>query len=422
MPNKRKRRRIVVLTILGLLIIAGVVVVIISGGRERVIAVQVEKVTRRNITQIVTGTGKIHPEVEVKISAEVSGEIIELPVKDGDSVKKGQLLVRIKPDFYIARKEAAEATLRSALAELEVAKANLSKAKSEYRRSEELYRKKLISDAEFEAVKTNYAIAKAQYSSARSRVEQARASVKQAKEDLAKTVIYSPIDGIVTKLNSEVGERVVGTSQMAGTVIMVVSDLSRMEARVDVSETDIVNVSIGDTAILSVDAYPDREFKGVVYEISNSAKTIGQGTQEEVVNFEVRIRILDKDVKLRPGMSVTADIETEKRYNVIAVPIQSITVRNPKEGKSGDLSSGDVMAGTRRNSKEKAREVVFIVEDGVARMVPVKRGISGELYVEIVEGLKGGEDVVVGSFRAINRELEDGTKVKIKKSRRRGWR
>jgi len=412
--NKRRKRRLIFAVLLGLIVVVSVVVGILSGGREKVVAVQVERVQRRDITQIVTGTGKIQPEVEVKISAEVSGEIVELPVKVGQKVKKGQLLVKIKPDFYVARKEAMEANLKSALAQLDIAKANLSKAESEFKRAEELYAKKLISDAEYEAARTAYTVAKAQYASTSSAVEQARASLKQAQEDLAKTVIYSPIDGIVTQLNAEVGERVVGTSQMAGTVIMVVADLSKMEARVDISEVDVVHVSIGDTAILSVDAFPERKFKGVVYEISNAAKTKGLGTQEEVVNFEVKIKILDKETALRPGMSVTADIETEKKYNVLAVPIQSVTVRSLK--KSAGEQNPESENG--KNSKDDIVEVVFIVENGVSKMVPVKRGISGETYVEIVDGLKGDEEIVVGSFRAINRELEDGVKVKILKAKK----
>jgi len=413
--NKQRKRRIFVLAGIAVLVIASVVAAVLSGGREKVVAVQTEKISRRDITQIVTGTGKIQPEVEVKISAEVSGEIVEMPVKVGQSVKKGQLLVKIKPDLYIARKEAMEANLKSALAQLEIAKANLSKAESEFKRAEELYSKKLISDAEYENTRTSYNIAKAQYSSASSAVEQARASLRQAEEDLAKTIIYSPIDGVVTQINAEVGERVVGTSQMAGTVIMVIADLSKMEARIDVSEVDVVHVSIGDTAILSVDAFPEKKLKGIVYEISNAAKTKGLGTQEEVVNFEVRIRILDKDIALRPGMSVTADIETEKKYNVIAVPIQAVTVRSLKKNKPVDNPSTEL--NTKKNDKDDMVEVVFIVENGVAKMVPVKRGISGEMYVEITEGLKGDEEVVVGSFKAINRELEDGVKVRIQKEK-----
>jgi HlyD family secretion protein len=416
MPNnsKRKRKRLIALVGISVLVIALVVTVILSGGREKVVAVQVAKVEKRNITQIVTGTGRIQPEVEVKISAEVSGEIIEMPVKVGQSVKKGQLLVKIKPDFYLARKEAMEANLKSAMSQLDIAKANLLKAESEFKRAEELYSKKLISDAEYENARTSYNITKAQYASATSAVEQAKASLKQAQEDLAKTVIYSPIDGVVTQINAEVGERVVGTSQMAGTVIMVVADLSRMEARVDVSEVDVIHVSIGDTAILSVDAIPDRKLKGVVYEISNSAKTKGLGTQEEVVNFEVKIKIIDKEPKLRPGMSVTADIETEKKYGVLAVPIQAVTVRTLKKNKPIDNPEPQ---NAKKNDKDDMVEVVFIVENGVAKMVPVKRGISGEMYVEILEGLKGGEDIVIGSFKAINKELEDGVKVRIQKEK-----
>ena len=228
--NNQRKRRLFVLIGIAILILASVVAAVLSGGREKVVAVQVEKVSRRDITQIVTGTGKIQPEVEVKISAEVSGEIVEMPVKVGQNVRKGQLLVKIKPDFYVARKEAMEASLKSALAQLEIAKANLLKAESEFKRAEELYNKKLISEAEYENARTSYNVTKAQYASASSAVEQARASLRQAEEDLAKTVIYSPIDGIVTQINAEVGERVVGTSQMAGTVIMVVACLNEARA------------------------------------------------------------------------------------------------------------------------------------------------------------------------------------------------
>ncbi|NUN70494.1 MAG: efflux RND transporter periplasmic adaptor subunit [Bacteroidetes bacterium] len=414
--GKKNKKKLFIFSGIGVIAVVLVLVVVLGSKKENIITVQTEKVARRSITQVVNASGKIQPETMVKINAEVSGEITALPVKEGDKVKKGELLVRIKPDQYQAQVDRAEAGLQSARANMNLQKANLEKAESEYKRAQELYEKKLLSDQEYIAVKTSYNAAKSQYESAQAGVQQAQASLRDAKESLAKTTIYSPMNGTVSQLLSELGERVSGSSFTQGTQIMTVADLSMMEARVDVGENDIVNISIGDTARITIDAYPDAKFTGVVYEIANTAKSKGLGTQEEVTNFEVKIRVLNKNVALRPGMSMTADIETETKKNIIAVPIQSVTTRAPKgpgdkpkeggeekkEGEGGGLATND-----------KPVECVFIVEDGKAKMVPVKRGINDEGYAEISEGLSEDAMVVSGSYKAINRELEDGAVVKV---------
>ncbi|RCK76642.1 MAG: Macrolide-specific efflux protein MacA [Ignavibacteriae bacterium] len=404
--SNKKKKKIIIFSLIGIVILAIIVIIVLGGKKVPIISVQVEKVERRTITQSVTATGKVYPEIQVTITPEVSGEVIYLAVRDGQKVKKNEILLKIKPDFYIARRDQMAAGVASS-------GATLRRIQSEYNRAKELYEKKLISDAELEQAKTSYEVAKAQF-------EQAQAALNQANEDLNKTVIYSPMDGTVTQLKVELGERVLGTSQFQGTAVMTIADLSRMECRVDVGENDIVLISIGDTARVEIDAFPNRKFTGVVYEIANTAKTKGLGTQEEVTNFEVKIRILDKDVILRPGMSVTATIETETKENVLAVPIQSVTTRTPKDVQlktSDDESSGDVQNLTLEKRKPKdapqVKEVVFIYNDGISKMVEVKRGISDNSYIEILEGVKEGDLVISGSYKAISRELEDGSKVKI---------
>ncbi|HTR81854.1 MAG TPA: efflux RND transporter periplasmic adaptor subunit [Bacteroidota bacterium] len=412
----KSKKKIFIFSGIGAVILVLVLIVLLGSKRENVISVQTDQVVRKSITQIVTASGKIQPETAVKINAEVSGEIIELPVKEGQRVRKGDLLVRIKPDQYQAGVDGAAAALVSAKAALSLNQANLDKSESEYKRAQGLFEKKLMSDQDFVGSKTAFKVAQAQYESAVSGVTQAQASLNQAKESLAKTSIYAPMDGTVSQLISELGERVSGSSFTEGTEIMTVSDLSRMEARVDVGEDDVVLVAIGDTANIQVDAYPDRKLKGIVYEIANTATTTGAGTQDEVTNFQVKIRVLDKDIELRPGMSMSADIQTETRNNVLAVPIQSVTTRTPKmaEGKQDSAGKGNAAM-----AMQKPVEVVFVVKDGKAKQVPVKRGISDESTVEIISGLTETDQVVSGSYKAINRDLEDGSTVKVDNSAKR---
>src|SRR5213079_1838592 len=307
-----------------LLLIVGL---IIAGKREKPIPVTTEKAVRRTILQTVSATGKVQPETEVKISPEVAGEIIELPVDDGKQVKKGDLLVRIRPDSYKALVEQQEAAISAAKATNLQQKATMLKTEHDLKRAEDLFNKKLISEPEFNAAQAAYDVAKNTYESSLHEIERAEAGSSQARDQLSKTTIYSPIDGTVTILNSKQGERLVATGQFAGTEVMRVADLTHMEARVDVNENDVVNVKVGDKAEVKIDAYGDRKFHGTVYQIANTGKTTGTGTQEEVTNFEVKIRIDDHDVTLKPGLSCTADIETNMVKDVVAVPMQAVTIR-----------------------------------------------------------------------------------------------
>ena len=422
--GKKSKKKIFIFSGIGVVLIALVLIVLLGSKRENVVSVQTEKVQRKSITQIVTASGKIQPETAVKINAEVSGELILLPVKEGQKVRKGDLLVRIKPDLYQAGVDGAQAALVAAKASLGLSQANLDKAESEYKRAQGLYAKTLMSEQDFVSAKTAYKVAKSQTESAISGVTQAVASLNQSKESLAKTSIYAPMDGTVSQLISELGERVSGSSFTQGTEIMTVSDLSRMEARVDVGENDVVLISIGDTASIQVDAYPDRKLKGTVYEIANTATTTGLGTQDEVTNFQVKIRVLDKDIPLRPGMSMSADIQTQTHNNVLSVPIQSVTTRTPKmteggkadsaaKAKNAPVSNNADAKGSAALNVDKPIEVVFVVSNGKVKQVPVKRGISDETSVEIVSGLTDSDEVVSGSYKAINRDLEDGSTIKI---------
>jgi len=403
--GKKSKKKIIIFSIIGVVLVVLVLLVILGSKREPVITVQTEKIQRRTITQIVSATGKIQPETQVKINAEVSGEIIGLPVKEGDRVKKGQLLVHIKPDAYQAQFDRAQASLS-------YNQANLMKADADYKRAAELYAKKLIADSDMDLAKANYQSAKASY-------DQSAASLKEARETLAKTLIYSPMDGVVSQRLAEIGWRVSGSTFTQGTELMTIADLSRMEARVDVGENDVVLVALGDTARIEVDAYPDRKFVGTVTQIANTGKTRGAGTQDEVTNFEVRILVpAPSGVYFRPGMSMTADIETETHKNVLAVPIQSVTVRMPKgqEKKVEGPQEGEAQMAVNKSKKkeeEKLEEVIFVVNNGLVKTVPVKRVISDDNYVEVKgENLEGAE-VVSGSFKAINRDLENGSKVKV---------
>jgi HlyD family secretion protein len=426
--------------------ILGVLILALGGGagyhfsrkKEPIISIQSEKVTRRNLTEIVVANGRVQPFLQVKISPEVSGEIIELPVKEGQSVKKGDLLLRIKPDFYKANRNQAEASYKSSVANKATAEANLSKARLEFKRNEELFNKKLISESAFLEVATNFEIAKANVQSSKHQAEMSQAFLARAEEELAKTTIFSPLNGTISKLNSQTGERVVGTATMAGTDVMIVSDLNDMEARVDIGEIDVVLIKVGQHARLEVDAFKDRKFVGVVTEIANSSKGTGLpgmsggggSSQPEATKFEVRIRIKEKEF-FRPGMSVTAEIETRSVTNVLSVPIQSVTTRLPKDkadaakaakkekNKEKEEDAIETAASKslakRKEDENKPLEVVFVVTGETVKMAPVKRGISDDEHVEIIQGLQEGQEIVSGGYKAINRDLEDGKKFKKEK-------
>jgi HlyD family secretion protein len=392
--------------------------------RQKPVIVVTEKAQRRNLTEAVTGSGKLQPVVQVKISSEVAGEIIELPVKEGQRVRKGDLLVRVKPDLYAAALRSQEASLKSAQADLLTAEANARKAEAELKRNEDLFSRQLISGSLFDEVRTGAEVARATAIASAQRVEMARAGLKRAEEDLAKTTIVSPIDGTVSKLNSELGERVSGTGMMAGTDIMTVADLGEMEARIEVGEIDVVLIQPGFKARLDVDSFKDRKFDGRVTQVARSAKTAAVGTQQESTKFEVRIRMADKGLFL-PGMSVTADIETRYRTNVVTVPIQAVTTRlpgssaaDPEPGKASsttddDKSQIEFLAGKKARETVKPIEVVFVKEGDKAKMLPVKRGISDDSHYEIVEGVTEGLEIITGHFKAVSKELNDGSAVQL---------
>ena len=432
-PKKKSRRKFLLIAVLAL----------IAGGsglgfylkkREVLIDVQTDKVARRSLTELVIANGRIQPVLQVKISPEVSGEIIELPVKEGQAVKKGDLLLRIKPDFYVANRRSAEASFRAAEAAVSLADANLKKAEADLKRNQDLLRDKLISEATFLEFKTAFDVNQASVRSATHQVEVARAALARADEELAKTTISSPLDGTVSKLNSQLGERVVGTAMMTGTEVMTVADLNDMEARVDIGEVDIVLIAVGQKARLEVDAFRDRKFNGTVSEIANSSKGLGDpnsrggmggGQQQEATRFEVKIRVTEKET-FRPGMSVTSTIETRSRTNVLSVPFQSVTTRPPKTN-SVNVACGsnippakatapktDSAAPSDPKSRESAKpiEVVFALEGDHVKALPIKRGISDENFTEIIEGLSEGQEIISGGYKAISRDLEDGKRVK----------
>lgn len=401
--GKSRKKKYIFLGIIGIVLIAIVFLVIAQGNKESITFVQTEKVEIRTITETVTATGNIESEFQVEIRPEVTGEVVQLPVNDGDMVKKNSLLMKIKPDKYIAQKQSFEANLQSAKANLSIQEAQLKQIKLEYNRVKELHEKSLSSDQELEAITSRLEQAEAQLQSAEASVMQREAALREVLEELYKTTIQSPITGTITMLSIELGERVLGSGFSQGTHVMTVSDLDNMEAIVEVDENDIVNVELGDTARVEVDAFGDKEFVGIVHEIGNSAVTSGMGTQDQVVNFMVKIKIVDTDHKLKPGMSCNAEIETQTRKDVVSVPIQSVTARIEKEDDENGIENGE----------KKYQEIVFLVEEGRAKRVDVETGISDDNYIEVTKGLNGGEEVVSGSYRAISKELSDSTLVMV---------
>lgn len=400
----------------------------------------VEEAQRKTVTQFVTATGRIEPEVEVKIAPEVSGEIVELPYTEGAKVSKGELLMRIKDDNYRYQVDQREADLAATRAAAVQSKAQLLKQQSDFKRSEDLFKKNLISDADYMAAQTNLEVGQANLESASAQVRRAQGFLKQAQEQLSKTIIYAPMDGTISRLPVEVGERVTGTGQFNAAEVMRVADLSNMEVVVKVNENDVVNVKIGDKARIDVDAFPDREFSGKVTEIASTAITTGANSQAEVTNFEVKIRIDADGQTLRPGMSALADIETATVTDVIVVPIQSVTVRSREGDKTVDQLAKDQEKAKKeregsgaataenesdqrereRQNKESLRRVVFVVEDGKVKLVDVETGIADTTYMEIKSGIEEGQKVVSGSYATITRTLKDDMAVTIEKRRKAG--
>jgi HlyD family secretion protein len=419
--KSNKRRRIIVFTVI-LLGLAGLGAAAYFNRKESPIVVQTEKASRRSVTETVPGTGKLQAVLKVVINPEESGEIIALPVKEGQTVKKGDLLVKIRPDPYVAARSQADANYKSTQAAGLQAKAQLEKSQIEFKRNQELYKERLIADTTMVDFRTQLEVAKLQYESQLHQTDMAKAALDKADDDLSKTTIVSPIDGVVTQKKSQVGERVVGTAMMAGTEILTVADLTDMEALVDIGETDVNLIKLGQKAKLEVDSFKDKKFNGEVTEIANSANTTAAGTQQEATKFAVKIHLTEKGA-FRPGMSVTAEVETRSQMKVITVPIQCVTTRVPgspgeKAGASGapapDQGNGDPAAPDKKPANApKPVEVVFVVENGRVKMQKVTRGISDDNYTEITEGLKEGQEVVSGGFKAINHELEEGKLVKV---------
>lgn len=421
-PKVKNKKRARILLVAAFILTAGAVGAFLGFKRREVaIAVQTDKVVRRDITELVVANGRIQPVLQVIINPEVSGEIIDLPVKEGQPVKKGDILVRIKPDNYVAQRNSAEANYKSSLAGQALAKANLEKARLEFERFEQLYRTKLISDSQYLEAKTSLDVAKATHENSSHQTEQAKATLARAEDDLAKTTIKAPIDGTVTKLRSQRGERVVGTAMMAGTEIMTIADLENMEARVDIGEIDVVLIQLGQKAHLEVEAFRDRKFNGVVTEIANAARGSGTGSQQqsmssqqqEATKFEVKILISEKE-PFRPGMSVTAEVETRARTNVLAVPIMAVTTRAAKEPpKAKEQGSGAApLKGPKKEEAKRANEIVFLINGETAKPAIVTTGISDDTYIEITEGLSEGQEIISGGYAAVSRQLEDGKKVK----------
>ncbi len=404
-------------------------------GEKPGVKVTVETVQKRTIVELVSASGKIQPEVEVKLSPDISGEVVELMVKEGDAVIKGQFLAKINPEIYmsnfdriVAALNMQKANLSNSHARLAQTQAQFLNSKTNYERNKSLLAQNAISQSEYDAVRAGFLVAQAEVEAAEQSVRAAEfsvksseAAVKEARENLSKTSIYSPMDGTISKLSIEKGERVVGTSQFAGTEIMRIANLSSMEVSVSVAENDIVRVNLGDTALVEVDAYLNRKFKGLVTSIATSANLTGVSA-DQVTNFDVRIRILPESYRdldrpgeqnyspFRPGMSATVDIQTQQEIDVLTVPIQAVTTRaDTLAGKNADTTDNRATA---TPAKKETREYVFVIQDDLAKLVPVKTGIQDNMYIQILEGLEEQSEVITGPYRAVSTTLKDGDHVK----------
>ena len=433
---------------MAVLIVVLVVWKVAAGPSDTGLKVSVEKISKRTIIESVNASGKVYPEIEVKVSPDISGEIIELNVQEGDSVTKGQVLARIYADVYSAQRDQAsaqvsqsQATVANSAANLEALRAQLQQDKQTYDRNKQLFDEKVISQAELEQFETRYRTSQAQLNAAQQNIRSLQAGVQgtrtqldMANKNLGRATLVAPMNGVVSMLNVKRGERVVGTAQMAGTEMMRVADMSKLEVRVDVGENDIVKVSIGDEADVEVDAYNNRKFKGVVTQIASSTSRAASGvTSNDVTNYEVHIRLdpmsyadlMDpgqpKRFPFRPGMNASADIKTTKKENVVAVPITAVAARvkgsdqnidqKKKENKRDTENEGEENMDVRSDELE---EVVFIVnKEGKAEKRVVTTGIQDISYIEIRSGLKEGEEIVAGPFTAVSKTLKTGTKVKV---------
>jgi len=408
--------------IAGILLVVGLTIASTQGwlgkkqtGKE----VFTQKLGKVDIVETVTASGKIQPEKEVKISSDVSGEIIELPVKEGQQVKKGNLLVKINPDLYQSGLKRARASLQNSKASLSQASSRLIAAEQDFKRKKQLFEKGIISKADFQASETNYKVAVANKNSARFTVASAIATLNEAKDNLARTTIYAPISGTISRLNVELGERVVGTKQMTGTEIMRIANLNNMEVEVDVNENDIVKLKVGDSANIEVDAYLKEKFKGIITEIANSADNKLAGA-DQVTNFKVKIRILENSYRhlmqnkpkgfspFRPGMTASVDIITNVKKNILAVPISAVTVR------SDTTSVKKNKKREKMTHSNKKFEVVFVNDKGKAKIKVVETGIQDDNNIEILKGLSEGDEIITGPYKLVSKTLKSGNRVQVK--------
>lgn len=441
---KSSKKKTWTILILLLVVIVLIVLAALKSKKAGDIKVSTEKAGLRTLVETVSANGKIQPAKDIKISPYISGEVVELNVKEGDFVKKGTPLAKIDPQIYISTYQKVEASLKTAQANEANAKARVAqseaqftKAKLDYQRSKTLWEKQVISDADYDAAKSAYQVSEAEvkaaqesYRSSQFQVKSARASLEEAKENLDRTVIYAPHDGTVSKLSVEVGERVTGASQFsAGTEIMRIANLDVMEVNVEVNENDIVRVSLNDTALIEVDAYLDREFKGIVTEIATSANTVGV-TADQVTNFDVKIRMLKESYQdlinpdnpisspFRPGMSATVEIETETVRDVLTVPIQAVTTRADTTGrlksareKREEENNKNKKEPETTESKKDLIECVFVYSNGKATLKPVKTGVQDNTYIQIISGINEGDEVITAPYRVVSKTLKNNDNV-----------
>jgi HlyD family secretion protein len=404
-----KRTRIIVG---GVILVAAAVVagVVLRGRTEKPLEVQTVEASLNKVVQKVTATGKVQPRTQVKISADVSARIIRLGVVDGQRIEKGQFLVELDREAYLAAVESAQANVRSAEANVRLVRESMLQAEREFNRAKEIVQRKLDSQSRLDAAEATYKVEVARHESALGDIARARAALKQSQDSLSKTSIYAPMAGVITELRREQGEIAIGP-QLQEDVIMVISDLAEMEAQLDVDENDIVSVAVGDIAVIEVDALMGQELSGSVYEISNSAKILASQSSNQKTEFEVKVAINEKRPELRPGMTASADIVTETRESTLSVPLQCVTVRTLEQLKAG--KGGEGAASGFQADKDGFVQVVFVLEDGKAMARQVKTGIQSDSLIEIVAGLAQGDTVISGSYKAISRDLVHGAPVKV---------
>jgi HlyD family secretion protein len=418
MKKKRSNKKAIIVTISAVALVAIIVIAFFGNSKEKPISVNISQVERKTITQIVSATGTIQPETQVKISPEVSGEVVNLPVKEGDFVEKGLLLARINPAVLESQLEQYKASVNVSREDVKASKVQSENLAVELKRAKELYDKKFISKQELDQAQTSYDATYASYLGAEARLKASEASLKQVQEEFQKTSIFAPIDGVVTSLLIEKNERVVGTNMMTGTEMMTVSDLAVMNAMVDVDENDIILVKVGDTATIEVDAILEKTYKGVVVEVGHSAKAATAVGTNQTISFTVKIRLIDAELKLRPGMSCNVEIQTEKKENVLAVPLQAVTSRenklqtDVKNTQRGEISKQE----NSQNPLNKPTTMVFLAKGDKAETRNVEVGISDMGFIEIISGLKEGEKIVSGSYQAVSKLLENGSKIQEEKA------